>query len=111
MPRTTITIDEDHAAILSDVRERNDLDSRAAAVRHCIEKFPRITALESELESSDARVNELESQLMQANTRIDASNELVRAEERQASLAEKRAHAGWWTKLKWSAFGMPKDDE
>ena len=111
MPRTTITIDEDHAAILTDVRERNDLDSRAAAVRHCIEEHPRIENLESELHDRDARVDELRDELMAANTRIDASNELARAVERERTLEERRASAGVLTRARWWLGGMPDSDD
>lgn len=102
MPRTTVTLDDDHADILATVRSEHSLDSRAAAVRWCIGRHP-------ELHEAESRVHELRTKLEAANSRIDASNELVRAVEREQTLAERRAKAGLGTKLKWAVFGMDED--
>lgn len=118
MSRVTVTIDESHEEIIADVRERHDCDSRAAAMRACIEDAGDLPDLEAELQQRDARVNELESQLMQANSRIDAANadteradELVRVIDRERSLEERRASAGALTRLSWWLTGMPDDGD
>ncbi|WP_227380229.1 hypothetical protein [Haladaptatus halobius] len=43
---------------------------------------------------------------MAANSRIDASNELVERVEEEQSLARRKAEAGLVTRAKWTLFGM-----
>ena len=64
----------------------------------------RIAGLEAELE----RAKRERRQLLEQR---EEHSDLVAVVEREQSLAERRARAGWWTKLKWSALGMPDDGD
>ena len=80
--------------------------------------------LRGELEETNKTVEQLQddltSQLAEAHSRIDTTNELVRrvdselsARERRERRERKRAEAGLATRLRWSIFGMDlsEDDE
>lgn len=85
MARVSVTVDEEHENIIESVRDAENLDSKAAAVRECIERAAsgesggapgeseriaalqeRITELQAEREElirADVRVEYLESEL------------------------------------------------
>ena len=107
--RTTVTLPDDLAEHVDDVRSSPD-DSDAQAIRDCIERSMQLDGCERELQTAKARVADLERQLMTANQRIDSANDLVRAVEREQSLEERRARAGLATRARWWLIGMDDGD-
>lgn len=99
----TFKLDPDLVDELDDEADEKGV-TRSAYLRNIIESRHRADELQ-------ARVDELRNQLRNANQRIDASNELVRAVERERTLAERKAGAGALTRLKWWVTGMPEDDD
>lgn len=107
--RVTTTLDDEHAEYVEKVREEENLDSDAAAVRECIDRAREHADARQRVEECEQRVEELRDQLAAANNRIDATNEIVRYVESEKTLEEKRRSAGLATRTKWWLFGM--DDE
>lgn len=102
--RTTVTLDEDLADHVEDIREADDSD--AQAIRRCVRRSRRLEECEKDRDAARAQVDELRSQLMAANHRIDAANELVEYVETEQSYRE----AGLMTRAKWWLLGMNKED-
>lgn len=88
----------------------SDLATRPDA-EHVDELQERIDDLESEVESLEARNTDLTNQLAQANTRIDAANDLVEYVEDEKSAQERWREAGLIGKAKYTVFGMPTNDD
>ncbi len=107
--RVTTTLDEKHADYVESVREEQNLDSDAAAVRKCIERAREHEYAQQRAAECEQRVEELRDQLAAANSRIDAANEIVRYVEEKKTVEQKRRSAGLATRTKWWLFGM--DDE
>jgi len=61
MSRITFTASEQHEDIINDAQERHELDSKAAAVRHCIEYYA----------DSHQKIDELEDEIDELNEQID----------------------------------------
>ena len=81
--RTTVTLSDELAAHVDEIRPSAD-DSDAEAMRECVRRSQRLDEVEAELQavqddldSKQARVDDLQRQLMAANQRIDTTNELV----------------------------------
>ena len=109
MPRITVTVDERHEQTLSEVNPEN----QAEAVRTCIEEYERAQQLEAELQQRDAKMQDLENQLMQANSRIDASNEIVEYVENEMDTQdrqERRKQANIFRRAWWKLAGVPSDE-
>jgi len=89
------------------------VDSKSGAVRACIEMHrDGEKADEGTVREYEARIQELENELRAANRRIDDANdvvetsrEMVRVRKREASLQERRAGAGAFTRFKWWLMG------
>lgn len=144
--RTTVALDDDLAAHV-DAQRPQDSDSDAEAVRECIRRSQELTDCreecanlreeldglresheqevavlredyETELQHKQARIDELNSKLAEAHSRIETTNELVSrvdselsARERREQRERKRAEAGLATRIKWSLFGMDLSDD
>jgi len=93
----------DEVAELQDERDhlQTELDDREDT----------IADLQAEIDSLEARNTDLTNQLAEANTRIDAANELVEYVDKQKSAQERWREAGILGKAKYSIFGMSSDDE
>ena len=67
MGRITFTADDQHERIIDDARDQHDLDSTAAAVRHCIEGYAdlqqQVDELNTEIDSLNADIDGLKSEL------------------------------------------------
>ena len=63
MPRITFTADDEHEMFLDEVEQRDDIDSTAAAVRHCIE-------VAEEAQQRDAELQKRVEELQQENERL-----------------------------------------
>ena len=99
-------------------RLREELD--ALEESHAEEIAALEDEYETELQHKQAHIDDLTSQLAEAHSRIDTTDELVRrvdselsARERRERRERKRAEAGLATRLRWSIFGMDlsEDDE
>lgn len=88
------------ASAIADERGPN-VDERVQSVRDDLEQ--EITDLKRE----NDRLHRERRQILEQREEHD---ELVRAVEREQSLAERRAEAGFLTKTKWALFGMKTDD-
>jgi len=140
--RTTVTLSDAHVEHLDAIRESED-EADAAVVRRCVERSQELTDCEqqlteceqtitelreeiaamkadheTELEQKDARIQELNSMLGEAHSKIDTTNELVErvegeltARERREQRERKKAEAGLLTRAKWSVFGMDLSEE
>jgi DNA repair ATPase RecN len=85
MGRINVTTYEEHDEILDGITG----ETEAEKVRKCIEAYPRLKELEDELRHKENKIEELRNQLISANSRIDASNQLVkRVEEQDDDIAE-----------------------
>lgn len=85
MGRINVTTYEEHDDVLNDISG----ETEAEKVRKCIEAYPRLEELESELKQKENKIEELRNQLIAANSRIDASNQLVkRVEDQDEELAQ-----------------------
>lgn len=122
MPNLTIRASADLLSELDAEAEAATGGNRAAYVRSVLESRhsgdARADALESQLDECRAHADDLESELdrcrrarRQLLAQREEHGELVAAVERERSVAERRARAGLWTKLKWAVTGMPDDDE
>lgn len=118
MTRVTATLEEEHAEYLEAVKEEENLDSDAAAVRACIDRAQERDDAQERAAELEARVEELRNELAAANQRIDAANELVEYVEEERTLSERREErerrkdqAGILTRAKWALVGMNLDDE
>lgn len=113
MANLTIRAGDDLLAELDTEAEDETDGNRAAYVRQLLENRnecdERAAALESELADCRRECERLKREKRQILDQRDEHRELVRAVEREQSLAEKRAQAGLGTKLKWALFGM-KDE-
>lgn len=114
MKRITPQVEPEHIDFIESVKDDADDDiSDAEAVRRifdkAIEADERVAELESELEHSEARREELQSKLITTTEKVEASNELVRVVEEEQSLEARRAQAGVLTRAKWWLTGMPGD--
>lgn len=107
--RTTVSLPDDLAEHVDDVRASAD-DSDAQAIRDCVRRSQQLAECRRERDAARAQVDELRSQLMHANQRIDAANEIVAWAESERSLEERRARAGLATRAKWWLFGMDDGD-
>lgn len=117
MTRVTATLDEDHAEYLEAVKEEENVDSDAAAVRACIDRAQEHEDAQQRVRELEARVEELRNELAAANQRIDAANQLVNYVEEERSLAQRREErerlkdsAGLLTRAKWLLVGMDIDE-
>lgn len=108
--RTTVTLPDDLAAHVDDVRASPD-DPDAQAVRECVRRSQNLEKCQQERDHLQARVDDLERQLMHANQRIGATNEIVRYAEEERSDAARWRRAGMLTRMKWRVFGMDDGDE
>lgn len=85
MGRINVTTYEEHDEVLEDISG----ETEAEKVRRCIEAYPRLEELESELKHKENKIEELRNQLISANSRIDASNQLVkRVDEQDEEIAQ-----------------------
>lgn len=121
MASLTIRADDDLLDSLEDEAEERGV-SRAQHVREILRDrhgdADRVAALERKLDECKARADELETECervrrekRQLLDQREEHQELVAAVQREQSLAERRARAGLWTKLKWSIRGMPDDPD
>lgn len=71
----------------------------------------RVEELEAEVESLDARNTDLTNQLAEANSRIDAANDLVEYVDDERNAQQRWREAGLLGKAKYTVFGMPTDEK
>jgi hypothetical protein len=103
--RTTVTLGDELAAHVDDVRASPD-ESDAAAVRACVERSQRLGECRdrvAELERGLERARRERRQLLEQR---EEHSELVRAVERERSIQERKTQAGLATRVKWAIFGM-----
>ena len=127
MPRLTITITDEQSDLLDELSgDSGPYESKSEAVRDFIQQSQpesrhEHTGTQDELQRVRAeyedRIAELETELERTKREKrqildlrDDHSELVAAEQRKQSRADRWAKAGWWTKLKWSARGMPDEE-
>ena len=67
--------------------------------------------LQSTVDSLEARNTDLTNQLAEANSRIDAANEIVEYVETERTAQERWREAGILGKAKYTLFGVPGDDD
>jgi chromosome segregation ATPase len=92
--------------------ERDELADEVEALKEQLDdREAEIADLQAEAESLEARNTDLTNQLAEANTRIDAANDLVEYAKSERSAQERWREAGLLGKAKYSLFGMPTDDE
>jgi Arc/MetJ-type ribon-helix-helix transcriptional regulator len=116
MPRLTITISDEQAALLDEkVGDNGEYESKSEAVRTFIQSGERLSQRVDELETENSR---LRYQLTATNRRVDEHKELQRyvqeqwgVERRRARREERRAQAGILTKTKWMLTGMPPESD
>ena len=92
------------ADLEAELSDRPDADTVA-------ELRDRIDDLQGEINSLEARNTDLTNQLAEANTRIDAANDLVEYVDDERSAQQRWREAGLLGKAKYTVFGMPTDDE
>lgn len=117
MQNVTLRVPEDLVESLEEEADEYDR-SRSEHIRTILQSRHEADELRSEIEvireERDRLSNECEDlrrQLAAANQRIDASNELVRAVQRNQTLDERRARAGVLRRAKWWLLGMNVDDD
>ena len=105
MPRLTITVTDEQAAILEDISgDGGQYESKSAAVRNFIQSGERVAELEQEVE----RLNRERRQLLEQR---EEHGELVRYAEDQREQdqnARERRTKPAWTRAWWWLTGEPK---
>lgn len=111
--RTTVTLHEKHVEQIDEIRDRDDSGDlgQSEAVRRIFDRAREADALSDRVGELEHRVDELREQLAEANTRIDASNEVVRYVEEERSIEARRRQAGVLTRARWWISGMPIEDD
>ncbi|MDG5821894.1 hypothetical protein [Natronococcus sp. A-GB7] len=114
MPRITFTAEESHKNHLADLEERDNIDSTAAAVRHCIEIAAEAQQNDAELQRCIEELQrEVERLKNEKRTLIEdrqEKQELVRyvEEERKIQrMRQERESAPVWRRAKWWVLGAP----
>jgi len=69
-----------------------------------------VESLEEKIESLEARNTDLTNQLAEANSRIDAANELVEYVDDERNAQQRWREAGLLGKAKYTIFGMPVEE-
>ena len=104
MPRLTITVTDEQAALLEELSEDGgQYDSKSAAVRDFIESGERVAELEREVE----RLNRERRQLLEQR---EEHGELVRYAEdqrEQEQRTQQRREKPVWTRVRWWVLGEP----
>ena len=104
MPRLTITVTDEQAALLEELsKDDGQYDSKSAAVRDFIESGERVAELEREVE----RLNRERRQLLEQR---EEHGELVRyAEDQrdQEQRTQQRREKPVWTRMRWWVLGEP----
>ena len=104
MPRLTITVTDEQAALLEELSEDDgQYDSKSAAVRNFIESGERVAELEREVE----RLNRERRQLLEQR---EEHGELVRYAEdqrEQEQRTQQRREKPVWTRMRWWVLGEP----
>jgi signal recognition particle GTPase len=114
--RTTVSLEQRHEEQIEQQQAALDSDDpgTSEAVRAIFDRAGEADELGDQVDELCNRVDELRDQLAAANTRIDATNELVQyvehereLESRRAWREEQQAKAGVVTRTKWALVGMP----
>jgi len=103
--RVTATLSDEQAA---HVAER-DGQSDAARVRRCIERSQELADCRDRVDELEQRVERLEREKRLILDEREEHSQLVKAVEREQSLAEERAQAGLATRARWWLFGRDED--
>jgi Arc/MetJ-type ribon-helix-helix transcriptional regulator len=105
MPRLTITVTDEQAALLEELSgDDGQYESKSAAVRNFIQSGERVAELEREVE----RLNRERRQLLEQR---EEHNELVRYAEdqrEQEQTARERRKKPAWTRAWWWLTGEPE---
>lgn len=113
MSRITFTAEESHKDYLTDLEERDNIDSTAAAVRYCIEVTAEAQQHDAELqqhvEELQQEVDRLQNEKRTLINDRQEKQELVEYVETEKSLSERKAQAGVITRAKWWLTGMPAE--
>jgi len=104
--RTTVTVTDDALAAHVDGR---DAQTDAGRVRACIERSQELDACRERVADLEQQVERLEREKRLILEQRDEHSQLVRAVEREQSLAEERAQAGLATRVRWWLFGRDGD--
>jgi len=103
--RVTATLTDEQAAHV----EEREGQSDAARVRRCIERSQELDECRDRVADLEQRVERLAREKRLILEEREDHSQLVRAVEREQSLAEERAQAGVLTRAKWWLVG--RDDE
>jgi Arc/MetJ-type ribon-helix-helix transcriptional regulator len=116
MARVTVTIDDEHEAILKEIAgEEGPYSSKSEAVRELIEKYDKtrteVKGYESRIQEYEQRVDYLETQVNRLQrTNLKILEERDRNTELEVYVDERREwkQAGMITRTKWWLLGMDK---
>lgn len=107
MPRLTVSVTEEQDAYLqSKVEGSDDLDSKSAAMRECINA-------DEQLQEVIRERDRLREQLAATNRRVDEHQELVEYVQEERQLQKQRRQKGnapVWKRAKYWVFGFPEGD-
>ena len=118
MKKVSVSLEDEHIAMLEEREEHGDADSRSEALRDVLDEYEAVRnecqELRNECESLRNRQEDLRKQLREANRTNDRVEEIVEYVEEEKSLQERRQEresAPVWRRAKWWALGYPDDRE
>jgi Arc/MetJ-type ribon-helix-helix transcriptional regulator len=119
MPRLSITLTDDQNQRVEELVESGEYSSKNAVVQDWLADAKRMNQLESELEQTEARVEDLRRQLQQANAGerdvdelvayVEDEQELRRRREEREQRREERRQANVFRRAWWYLAGAPDE--
>ena len=102
MPRLTVTVDEDHAALIDELsNEDGQYASKSEAVRECIQAYERV----DELEVENDRLRREKRAVIEQRDEHRELVEYVEGEKELQKMERERRNAPIWRRVRWLVFG------
>ena len=102
MPRLTVTVDEEHAAVIEELsNDSGEYASKSEAMRACIQAYERV----AELETENDRLRREKRAVIEQRDEHRELVEYVEGERELRNMERKRRNAPIWQRLKWYILG------
>jgi len=102
MPRLTVTVDEEHAAVIEELSsDDGEYASKSEAMRACIQAYERV----AELETENDRLRREKRAVIEQRDEHRELVEYVEGERELQKMERERRNAPLWERIKWFVLG------
>lgn len=102
MPRLTVTVDEEHVAVIEELsNDSGEYASKSEAMRACIQAYERV----AELEVENDRLRREKRAVIEQRDEHHELVEHVEGERKLQQMERERRNAPFWKRLEWFVFG------